>query len=347
MLQRADPATDLLESTCGQLASAAGGTGGDRYLAFVGQRFAHAGEGRLRRRVARFDLVEALAGDERRIEGGIRRCERRAQAGSEGAFVLVAAAQLHLVLGQACAQRAEVQGGGVHGGLWAGLGRLEVIHGGTSYGVVDPAFPPRGASAKTTLSQASPSGGAAGTLRKMPLRKLVPLVLLTGLFVALAGACGDRSEEPAPASVVPTRSTSLPTATVPRSEKEVRFGPEPKLGGNILELAPGWGQLVRQEQTRSPNAGNPKGVCIKVSFDGTPEYGQWFRLAIDGAEVTAEKYAVWIIGSREQPRDGIFCYAPPEGFPVGVHAAAISVQNPRNPQEPTKQIVAWKFEVTP
>jgi hypothetical protein len=183
----------------------------------------------------------------------------------------------------------------------------------------------------------------------MPRLALVTISALAALAALVAVACGDRDDEPEATVVVatPTGTRANPTATVPRTQKEIDFGPEPKLGGNILEINPAWGVQVKQAATRTPNPGNPQGLCVKVSFDGTPEYGQWFRLALDDKEVTAEKNSVWIIQTRDQPRDGVFCYAPPEGFAVGKHSAAISVQNPRNPNEPTRQLVAWKFEVIP
>ena len=40
------------------------------------------------------------------------------------------------------------------------------------------------------------------------------------------------------------------------------------------------------------------------------------------------------------------CYAPTEGIAVGVHQAAISVQDPNNITARTRELVAWAFEVT-
>ena len=82
-----------------------------------------------------------------------------------------------------------------------------------------------------------------------------------------------------------------------------------------------------------------------MNFDGLPENGLWFRVAFDGKEVTTK--LSWAVDSKENPTNGRLCYAPAEGFPVGKHSAALSVQDPNNPAAPTRQIVGWAFEVTP
>lgn len=153
----------------------------------------------------------------------------------------------------------------------------------------------------------------------------VPFVLF------FAAACGDGDNpDPTPAPS-PTRDASA-------------FGPTPVLGGNILDITPKHASSVKQAATRSPNPNRPEGVCAKVDFKDLPDTGRWFRMALDETEVTTE--LTWIVSSNESPTGGIMCFAPEEGIPVGRHTAAVAVQDPNNPQAPTRQIVAWEFDVT-
>ena len=158
---------------------------------------------------------------------------------------------------------------------------------------------------------------------------VVPAVLL------LAAACGDGSIK-----TIDEAATSTPG---PGGTAEARFGKAPTLGGNILEVSPKHAEMIRQGATRSPNPNQPQGVCARTSFQGLNGNAQWFRMAIDGVEVTTE--LVWIIASEDNPTGGIVCFAPAEGITVGDHSAAISVQDPNNPSAPRRQLVAWKFAV--
>jgi len=150
----------------------------------------------------------------------------------------------------------------------------------------------------------------------------------------LLAACGDGPDEPA-------------AATATSSVAADAFGPAPLLGGNIDQISPAHGARVAQAQTVTTNRLNPRGVCVKVNFNGLPTYGQSFRFIVDEKEVTAGGDTVWIIPTNESPKDGTICYSPDGGLPVGVHSAAIGVQDPSNLTGPFKQIVDWKFEVTP
>ncbi len=170
-----------------------------------------------------------------------------------------------------------------------------------------------------------------------------------GALALLAAACG-----PAPAkSPTPTAAGASPGATPTTSGTPAggtatpEMGPPPALGGNILKVSPAHGAQVRQLQTRTLDPSRPSGLCIDVSFEGTPEYGQWFRVALDGKEVTAEKDSVWIVPSNEAPTKGTLCYAPAAGFAVGRHEAAVSVQDPKNPAAKPRQTVGWRFDVIP
>ncbi len=175
-------------------------------------------------------------------------------------------------------------------------------------------------------------------LRYCLLASVVPALLV------LAAACSDDVK-----TVFPTSIASPGTPGVGGSPATAggggEFGESPKLGGNILTVAPAWAARVTQASTRTIDARSPRGVCASVTFDGLPENAQWFRMAVDGQEVTAK--LTWLVKSTTDPKDGTVCYAPEQGLTVGKHQAAISVQNPRNLQEPTKQIVGWAFEVTP
>jgi hypothetical protein len=125
------------------------------------------------------------------------------------------------------------------------------------------------------------------------------------------------------------------------------FGPPPTLGDWVLEVFPIHASIIPQSGTRTPNPNNPSGVCIEASFHDLPQNGLWFRMVVDGAEVTDSPGAVWIVTTEVNPEGGTFCYAPTEGFEVGVHEAAVSVQDPNNPQAAIRQLVGWKFEVVP
>lgn len=157
-------------------------------------------------------------------------------------------------------------------------------------------------------------------------RALFALGLAAALLLA---ACGDGPDP------VPTPS---PTPDVGE------FGPPPDLGGNILKVSPPHGVTVSQASTRSPDPSRPGGICAEVSFQGTPQYGQWFRMAVDGVEVTDR--LTWVIPTQEDPKNGRVCYAPAEGLAPGRHEAALAVQDPLNPSAPTKQVVGWAFMVT-
>lgn len=175
------------------------------------------------------------------------------------------------------------------------------------------------------------------------------LVSLAAILAAAAvvASCGDGPDvRPTPA--VRTTTTTTSVDGTPGTPAAAWPGTAPRLGGNITKISPTHGQKITQFDTRSPDPGRPRGLCIEADFKDLPE-GEgtlWFRVAFDGKEVTGSQGSVWIVASRDATTPGgRLCYAPVEGFPVGRHDAAISVQNPNNPGEPPRQIVAWKFEV--
>ena len=177
--------------------------------------------------------------------------------------------------------------------------------------------------------------------------RFLALAALPVLLLA-AVACSDNNSVTASsagklASQTPQsgQGTAAATATIDQGA----LGPAPVLGGNVISISPEHGATITQSKTRSPNPQNPQGLCAQVSFDGLPENAQWFRIAFDGQEVTEK--LVWIVKSTTDPKDGRVCYSPVDGFTIGRHSAAIAVQDPRNASVPTRQIVAWKFDVTP
>ena len=183
--------------------------------------------------------------------------------------------------------------------------------------------------------------------------KIRHALLVTALASAslIAAACGDGSADTSKTlgSVTQTGSPAAtpsvkPGATAPAIPDD--FGPKPVLGGNVLNIAPGWAAKVAQDATKTKDPRNPKGICADISFDGLPENAQWIRMAVDGVEVTPK--LTWIVASKDvAPERGTVCYAPEAGLTVGKHSAAVSVQNPNNPMAATKQLVSWAFEVTP
>ncbi|OAI39023.1 hypothetical protein AYO38_08455 [bacterium SCGC AG-212-C10] len=175
------------------------------------------------------------------------------------------------------------------------------------------------------------------------------MVGLLAAGVLLVSACGDGADPlPTPmlasaaktATKVAAPTPALSAGTVSSSD----FGVAPRLGENVIKVSPAHGTTVTQKSTQTPNPERPGGVCAEVSFDGLPERYPWFRMAIGQKEVTTE--LTWVIPSQEA-KEGKVCYAPETGLEPGRYTAAVSVQNPTDPTQPTKQVVAWSFQVTP
>lgn len=182
------------------------------------------------------------------------------------------------------------------------------------------------------------------------MRLSQPLLVLGTVFaLGISAACGDGPESSSdPAAPTPIRTpmpNTTPGGATTRAPIPDDFGPAPTLGGNVLRISPAHSEKVKQAVTRTANPQRPSGLCAEVTFDGLPENAQWFRIAFDDKEVTSR--LVWIITSQTNPKDGRVCYAPDDGFTVGKHLAAMSVQDPRNPTAPIKQVVSWAFEVIP
>jgi hypothetical protein len=184
----------------------------------------------------------------------------------------------------------------------------------------------------------------------MKARYLIPSVAAAALLL-LGGACSTASDKTAaggadlartPENTTPTAApTAPPGSGSPSATPEL--GPAPLIAGNITAISPKYAAKVKQVDTRSPNPQQPRGVCADVNFTDLPENFQWFRMAFDNAEVTQK--LVLIASSAQAPEDGRICYAPTEGFTVGRHTVAVSVQSPRDTSAPTRQIVSWAFDV--
>jgi len=118
--------------------------------------------------------------------------------------------------------------------------------------------------------------------------------------------------------------------------------PQPSI---IVELSPGDGSIVSAASTQSPDQLNPSGVCVRVRFVGTPETGRWFRLFVDGTDVTAQ--SVWKVPHTSQTETGTLCYAPEAGLPVGRRTAELRVKDPNIPGGVARETARWSFTVAP
>ncbi len=170
----------------------------------------------------------------------------------------------------------------------------------------------------------------------VPMNRRIVAIAGTFALLLVSAACGDGPD---------SNTTPTPRPT-PTSAASGGFGPAPVLGGNILKVSPEHGARVSRASTVTTNQLAPKGVCVDVDFTGLPTTGQAFRFIVDEQDVTAGGDTVWKVDSTTAPKNGTLCFAPASGLAVGVHSAAVGVQDSTNVQAPFKQVVAWKFEVT-
>lgn len=172
---------------------------------------------------------------------------------------------------------------------------------------------------------------------------------IASLFVLVA-ACSDNEMVtqrltptpggPPAGAASQTPATPTPGPTLGPND----FGPAPKLGGNVTAISPRHAVKVPASQTKVLDQTRPGGVCFEGNFDGFEKGNlQWFRMIVDSDEVTPE--LTWFVAADQ--KKGTACYYPPDGLETGVHSVAVGVQNPNSPNEPTRQAVGWKFEVTP
>ncbi|MGH2610861.1 MAG: hypothetical protein ACRDHF_17405, partial [Tepidiformaceae bacterium] len=88
-----------------------------------------------------------------------------------------------------------------------------------------------------------------------------------------------------------------------------------------------------------------QGICAEVTYEGLPQNNRSFQMAFDDDIVTQELTLLLLEGTEADPIRGLICYATEEGLPLGVHSAAVAVQDPNNLAGPPDEVVGWKFEV--
>lgn len=190
----------------------------------------------------------------------------------------------------------------------------------------------------------------------MPHNLRAPLVgLLVAVTLALAAACGGSSSNKTIknagdiAKNSPSASAAANATPTPAPSAVTEFGVPPVLGGNVTDVAPGWGKSVTHAQTLKADTDKNTAVCGKINFDPPVQNIQWFRMAVDGTEVTTQATVAVRTDSSDKVQGSAICWAPKDGkgLSAGIHSAAISVQNPQDPQAAIVQTVSWKFRVTP
>lgn len=183
----------------------------------------------------------------------------------------------------------------------------------------------------------------------MNLRTILGVAVL-GLVGATFFACrGDTNSTIA--NVTPGSNSAALTATAaikgtatPAGTSSV-FGPAPAIDGNITAIKPAHASTVTQASTRSPDPGNPHGVCVSTTFKAPVQNLQWFRMAVDGVEVTPK--LTILVDSANPPKGATLCYAPAEGLKSGRHNAGFSVGDPADLSGKPIQVIGWGFEVGP
>ncbi len=113
----------------------------------------------------------------------------------------------------------------------------------------------------------------------------------------------------------------------------------------IVEMTPEDGSIVSVASTASADSLRPAGVCVEVRFEETPGTGRWFRLFLDGVDVTAS--SVWFLPGVTGAKTGRLCYAPEEGLAIGSRTAEVLVRDPSDPRAALRESARWSFTVTP
>jgi hypothetical protein len=173
------------------------------------------------------------------------------------------------------------------------------------------------------------------------------MLCLVGVTPVACGGDGNSTVS----NVTPGSNSSALTATAAAKGTSTpagtpsAFGPAPKIDGNIEAITPIHASTVTQASTRTTDPVNPHGVCVSVNFNAPVQNLQWFRMALDGAEVTPK--LTIRVDSANPPKGATLCYAPAEGLAAGRHTAAFSVGNPGNLNATPNQVIGWAFEVGP
>jgi hypothetical protein len=187
----------------------------------------------------------------------------------------------------------------------------------------------------------------------MRVRSILTISVLGAVF-ALAAACGSSNktikngEQIANSS--PAASAAANATPTPAPSGVAEYGQPPVLGGNVTDVAPGWGKSVKQADTVIKNKENPRGgVCVDIKYAAPATDATWYRMAVDGQEVTQKLIVVQHIKgpTATTAATGTLCYGPSEPLSLGVHSAAVSVQQPNALTASPLQTVAWKFKVVP
>lgn len=113
----------------------------------------------------------------------------------------------------------------------------------------------------------------------------------------------------------------------------------------IVELSPADGSIVSVSSTLSPDSLRPRGLCVQVRFVATPETGRWFRLYLDGVDVTAQ--STWNVPAGAATERGTLCFAPAAGLSPGLRTAEVVVRDPNEPAATPREAVRWTFTVAP
>ena len=120
------------------------------------------------------------------------------------------------------------------------------------------------------------------------------------------------------------------------------FGRPPAMTEHITAVSPAHASAVPQSESKET------GVCAEARFDGLTEQGTWFRLYLDGEEVTLR--SAWTVDlgqSSFAAPNGRLCYSPGAQLSEGRHTAMVEVRDPRDPSAPAIEAVTWAFEVVP
>jgi len=138
-----------------------------------------------------------------------------------------------------------------------------------------------------------------------------------------------------------------PTTITALGGNAALFGPfpdqtvPPTMTANIRSISPSHLGLVSQADTRTPDKTHPHGVCAEIALDAAAPNFQWFRMALDDADVTHDLTDV----VRDGDTTARLCYAPTDGLATGVHFASLVVARPGT--EVALQRVTWQFHVVP
>lgn len=153
------------------------------------------------------------------------------------------------------------------------------------------------------------------------------------VVLALTGCEDSPRERPTPAPQATAQQTSDP-------------GPTPVLGNHVTELIPPHGTSISSAATRTLDPKRPQPPCFAADFSDLPEEGLWFRMLLDGTEVTTQ--FTWIApfpaDSGRPPRA---CFATEDGLSPGPHTIVIVVRPPFDNSAPAVETITWSFTVSP